>query len=367
MGDEPTKKETTALFKSLMKQGANKKCFDCPTLNPTWASIPHGVYVCLDCSGHHRNLGVHLSFIRSTDMDTWTWQQLRQMQVGGNAKAGAYFKKNGVNNEDIKSKYDSRIARTYRTKIESDGTKLHKKLGAALFDSTGGNDAVQDEKDFFEGELAKKATADSLTGTITPIKSTSGQADLSSSLFSKSDKPKPAKKLLVKKKGLGAKKAKKTGGLGAKKKAASNFDEIEKKAEAADAQRAKMTEMEQAEADANAKADAKQAKMSKFAVKTSKRDMSNMDDHKREQAERLGMGMGRQVNNANIFAHSTSATMQDVDQEDGDAEKGSFMDSSRNYRDTQPGGAGLDVDMYGLSMNDRDKDDGDSFFKSYGN
>ena len=62
----------------------------------------------------------------------------------------------------------------------------------------------------------------------------------------------------------------------------------------------------QAEADANAKADAKQAKMSKFAVKTSKRDMSNMDDHKREQAERLGMGMGRQVNNANIFAHSTS-------------------------------------------------------------
>ena len=48
--------------------------------------------------------------------------------------------------------------------------------------------------------------------------------------------------------------------------------------------------------------------------------------------------------------------MQDVDQEDGDAEKGSFMDSSRNYRDTQPGGAGLDVDMYGLSMNDRDKD-----------
>ena len=72
--------------------------------------------------------------------------------------------------QDIKSKYDSRIARTYRTKIESDGTKLHKKLGAALFDSTGGDDAVQDEKDFFEGELAKKATADSLTGTVLLLK-----------------------------------------------------------------------------------------------------------------------------------------------------------------------------------------------------
>jgi len=57
-------------------------------------------------------------------MDTWTWQQLRQMQAGGNAKAHTYFKKNGVNNEDIKSKYDCKTARTYRTKIESDGEAL---------------------------------------------------------------------------------------------------------------------------------------------------------------------------------------------------------------------------------------------------
>jgi len=197
------------------------------------------------------------------------------------------------------------------------GTKLHKKLGATLFESTDAGDTAQAETDFFEGELTKKAAAaDTLTGTITPIKSASGQSELTASLSSKSseDKPaaKPGKKLLVKKKGLGAKSKKKTGGLGAKKKATgASFDEIENKLKKGDDDRAKMTALEQESALAEAAASAKQAKMNKFAPtasKTSKRDLSQMDEHKRAQAERLGMGMGRTNTNANIFAHSTSKT-----------------------------------------------------------
>lgn len=60
-------------------------------LGPRWASWNLGVFLCIRCAGIHRNLGVHISRVKSVNLDTWTPEQVISLQQMGNSRARAVY------------------------------------------------------------------------------------------------------------------------------------------------------------------------------------------------------------------------------------------------------------------------------------
>lgn len=86
------------LQKIIQKPG-NKECAECGSKNPRWVSINLGVMFCIQCSGHHRNLGTHISKVKSTTLDKWQDDWLQLFEAIDNTIANEFWEANLPKNQ----------------------------------------------------------------------------------------------------------------------------------------------------------------------------------------------------------------------------------------------------------------------------
>ncbi|XP_017042261.1 ADP-ribosylation factor GTPase-activating protein 2 [Drosophila ficusphila] len=348
----PSKQEIESVFSRLRAQPANKSCFDCAAKAPTWSSVTYGIFICIDCSAVHRNLGVHLTFVRSTNLDTnWTWLQLRQMQLGGNANAAQFFRAHNCSSTDAQVKYNSRAAQLYRDKLSAQAQQAMKVHGTKLHleqtDRSEGNEAAKEE-DFFaqcdnetdfnveNNNVSKPDLKPAGTVPVNSLETQLGGAPSVDLLNSVVPAAVPssigARKVQPKKGGLGARKV---GGLGATK-VKTNFADIEARANAANEMKTSVAttpldKPQTAEEELETVASMRLAYQELSLQKTREEaKLKTMDPAKAKQMERLGMGFSLRGSD---MAHSALGDMETIQQSAAPKSKLSSLESDNFFSD----------------------------------
>ncbi|XP_077367168.1 arf-GAP with SH3 domain, ANK repeat and PH domain-containing protein 2-like isoform X2 [Festucalex cinctus] len=84
-GDNIVQELSKAIVADVKKMDGNRVCCDCRAPGPSWLSTNLGVLICIECSGIHREIGVHYSRIQSLDLDVLGTSELLLAKNVGNA------------------------------------------------------------------------------------------------------------------------------------------------------------------------------------------------------------------------------------------------------------------------------------------
>ncbi|XP_053099611.1 arf-GAP with SH3 domain, ANK repeat and PH domain-containing protein 1 isoform X1 [Hemicordylus capensis] len=85
-GENSLEDLTKAIIDDIQRLPGNDVCCDCGSPDPTWLSTNLGILTCIECSGIHREMGVHISRIQSLELDKLgTSELLLAKNIGNNS------------------------------------------------------------------------------------------------------------------------------------------------------------------------------------------------------------------------------------------------------------------------------------------
>nr|DAD32787.1 TPA_asm: hypothetical protein HUJ06_011638 [Nelumbo nucifera] len=150
----------TKILEGLLKLPENRHCADCKSKGPRWASVNLGIFICIQCSGIHRSLGVHISKVRSATLDTWLPEQVTFMKSMSNEKSNSYWEAELPPDYDrsdiesfIRAKYDEKrwvSKQTEQPTMESEGKNSCSNKG---IEDRGNNGKSNHSKTFSDGDI----------------------------------------------------------------------------------------------------------------------------------------------------------------------------------------------------------------------
>lgn len=113
----------------ISKKEENSTCIDCNVKYPKWVSIYYGTFMCLECAGVHRSLGIYLDSIKSVGLDVWNQNSYLSVKYGGNKKIRDYISKHKGVPTDIESKYRNETIIKYSIMLSE---LVYKKSGVEI-------------------------------------------------------------------------------------------------------------------------------------------------------------------------------------------------------------------------------------------